>query len=120
MNHDIRKNASSPHRALGAQWIGRVAVVLICLLLASPALVGGARAAQCAGGMSVRVMLGGCEVSISGLTSPDGTTLTAPTLGLRVAGVACTYEPFGATTGIGDLIKCFARMLQPFVQVECK
>ena len=120
MNHRPMRAAVDRPRAGAPRGFRRIAAALAVLTMLSPALVADSSAAQCAGSMSVRFLLGGCELSITGLTSPDGTTLAAPTFGLKVAGVECTYEPFSCPMGVGGLIKCFARMLQPFVQVEGK
>lgn len=96
----------------------RIAVTLALLMMLSPALAAESCAAECAAGLSVRFIIGSCELSITGLTSPDGSALCSPTVGLTVAGVECTYQPFSGCLGAGGLFKCLARMLEPFVQVE--
>jgi hypothetical protein len=98
--------------------VRRLAAALALVLLLSPALAGQASAAQCVESLCVRFAIGSCELSITNLTSPDGSTLGEPTLSLQVAGIECTYQPFSCPMGVGGMLKCFARMLRPFVQVE--
>jgi len=112
-----RTGRTRTQAATGGQRRGLAAVLLLTLLLLSGPL-GPAQAAQCTAGLCVRIAIGGCELSITHLTSADGSALGDPTVRLRVAGIECTYQPLSCPLGVGGMLKCFARMLSPFVQVN--
>ncbi len=118
MDQQSTRAAEGRRPGLNRGWTRQVAVVLAVLMVLSPALAAESAAAEGAAGLSVRIMIGGCELSITGLTSPDGSALCSPTVGITVAGIECTYQPFSGCLGAGGVFKCFARLLQPFVQVE--